>query len=249
VEFFERVYRAEFGRPPVMLREDFCAAAALCCEWVRGGRNRRAYGVDLDPEPLAWGREHNLAVLPAEARSRVELALHDARDGRGPKADVVAALNFSFFIFRTREALRGYFAAARRNLARRGVLVLDMMGGWEVMQEGKRDTRRIRAAGGRPGFTYLWEQARFDPITHAARYHIHFRFKDGSELRRAFTYDWRLWSVPEVRELLLEAGFHRADVYWEGTDRATGQGDGVWRKREHAASDPAWIACVVGVKS
>ena len=27
-------------------------------------------------------------------------------------------------------------------------------------------------------------------------------------LRRAFRYDWRLWTVPELREMLLAAGFH-----------------------------------------
>ena len=77
---------------------------------------------------------------------------------------------------------------------------------------------------------------------------IHFRFKDGSALSRAFQYDWRLWTLPEIRELLIEAGFERADVYWEGTDKETGEGTDVYRRREHAESDPAWIAYVVGVK-
>jgi hypothetical protein len=46
----------------------------------------------------------------------------------------------------------------------------------------------------------------------------------------------------------LEAGFRRADVYWEGTDSKTGKGNDVYRRREHAESDPAWVAYVVGVK-
>jgi hypothetical protein len=28
--------------------------------------------------------------------------------------------------------------------------------------------------------------------------HIHFDFEDGSRLERAFSYDWRLWSLPEA---------------------------------------------------
>ena len=63
----------------------------------------------------------------------------------------------------------------------------------------------------------------------------------GSKLKDAFIYKWRLWSIPEVRELLAEAGFSRSEVYWEGEDD-------VFRKRETAASDPCWICYIVGVK-
>ena len=69
-----------------------------------------------------------------------------------------------------------------------------------------------------------------------------------SELRRAFTYDWRHWTIPEVREALLEAGFSRVDIYWEGTDRATGKGNDVYTVRKTAEPDPGWIAYLVAVK-
>ena len=98
------------------------------------------------------------------------------------------------------------------------------------------------------GFDYVWEQKRFDPITHRCEFVIHFDFPDGSRMRRAFVYDWRLWTIPEVRELLTEAGFRSSDVYWESTDKKTGQGNDVYRRRQHADSDPAWVAYVVGVK-
>jgi hypothetical protein len=57
-----------------------------------------------------------------------------------------------------------------------------------------------------------------------------------------------MWTIPEVREVMLEAGFDRADVYWEGTDEDTNEGDGVFTKAEQGESDPAWNAYVVGVK-
>ena len=44
-----------------------------------------------------------------------------------------------------------------------------------------------------------------NPITHATTCHIHFKFPDGSKLKKAFTYEWRLWTAPEIRELLLVA--------------------------------------------
>ena len=34
VSFFKRAFKKEFGREPVVLREDFCGTAAVCYEWV-----------------------------------------------------------------------------------------------------------------------------------------------------------------------------------------------------------------------
>lgn len=242
VVFFERTFRTYYKRSPLVLREDFCGAAAVCCEWAKSRDDRRAFGIDLDPTPLKWGEKHNLSKLSADERARVKLVEADARDVLGPKADIVAAQNFSFYFFKTRDELRRYFRAAYKNLGREGILVLDVLGGFECMKE---DTEEVR---GYRSFKYVWEQARFDPITHACRFHIHFRFPDGSELKRAFTYDWRLWTMPEIRELLAEAGFGASDVYWEGTDPRTGKGNDVYRRRDHADSDPAWIAYLVAVK-
>ena len=35
VAFFRRVYKATYGHLPTLLREDFCGAGAVACEWVR----------------------------------------------------------------------------------------------------------------------------------------------------------------------------------------------------------------------
>src|SRR5690606_33076657 len=64
-------------------------------------------------------------------------------------------------------------------------------------------------------FTYVWEQEKFNPISHDTVCHIHFEFPDGSRLERAFSYEWRLWTLPELRELLAEAGFSAVHVFWE----------------------------------
>lgn len=241
VKFFRRVYKSYFDEKPKILREDFCGTAAVCCHWVKGRPDCFGYGVDLDPEPLFWGEEHNLKALKAADRARVHLIQGDVRTAVTPKADVVAAQNFSYCTFKTRDALREYFRAALSQLADRGVLVLDLFGGYESIEDNREDVVEYDE------FDYVWEQAKFDPITHDSEFHIHFRFADGSELQRAFSYHWRLWTIPEVRELLLEAGFDRADVYWEGTDE-DGDGDGVFRRQEQGESDPAWNAYVIGIK-
>jgi len=242
VDFLARAYKAAYGRGPKVLREDFCGTYAVCCRWVNSGPQRQAIGVDFDPQPLAWGTEHNLSKLDPGQRKRVSLIQADVRDVTGPKADVLAAQNFSFWVFKTRDELRGYFQAAHDNLRRKGVMVLDLMGGPDLWKEDHQDVKSYKK------FKYIWDQQKFDPITHECLFHIHFRFKDGSELRRAFTYDWRLWTIPEVREILAEVGFRRIDVYWEGTDEKTGEGNGVYRRRKHAPSEPTWIAYVAAAK-
>lgn len=252
IEFFDQVYKEENGRAPKILREDFCGTFAVCCDWVKKN-GRTAIGVDLDPEPLEWGKKHNLAKLTPRQQQRVTLLQQDVRQINEPKADILAAQNFSFWLFKTRNELRQYLTVARQNLNRGGIMILDMMGGGECTIEEQEDIRKIRAGGpndeeGPVRFKYVWEQADFNPITHDCSFYIHFRFKDGSELKRAFEYHWRFWTIPEVRELLVEAGFSRSYVYWEGTDPETGEGDNDWKRVEDATPDPSWLAYIVAVK-
>jgi SAM-dependent methyltransferase len=234
VRFMNRVYRGLRDRPAQTLKEDFCGTAALAAEWVRSRRKNRAIGVDLDRRALDWGRKNNVAPL-GDGSSRIRLIQADVRAVRSPKVDVIAAMNFSYFVFKTRPELLDYFSNARASLAPGGVLVLDIFGGWEA-QALETERKPLK------GFTYVWEQTRFDPITSETLFHIHFRFKDGRWMRRAFTYDWRFWTIPEVRELLRDAGFSRTEVYWEGTETGTGEGNGVFRRTERIQNCPGWIA-------
>ena len=75
--FLARTFERLCGRPAVSLREDFCGTALLAAEWVKS-RDRRAVGVDLDREVLAWGRGHNLTRLGARAAA-VRLLHQDVR--------------------------------------------------------------------------------------------------------------------------------------------------------------------------
>jgi len=239
VSLFTRYFKSTYGRAPKILREDFCGTAAVCCEWARSDATHHAWGVDLDPSPLKWGADFNRSTLDKDAQARVHLVKGDVRSKKTPPADVIAAQNFSFFIFKTREELRRYFRATWQHLGKEGILVLDMMGGSALLDDDVVETRRIS------NFHYVWDQVGFDPITHDIKFYIHFKFKDGSQMKRAFTYDWRLWFLPEINELLTEAGFKRVDVYWQDLDSRLGH---VYRKRRHARPDPAWLACLVAVK-
>lgn len=237
IDFFDKAYKRLRGRKPVVLREDFCGTFAVSCEWVKK-RGRRAICVDIDPEPLAWGREHNLPELKPSARERLTILQQDVRTVGDEKVDVLCAENFSYWIFKTRDELRRYFEIARQNLADDGILVLDLMGGGECYIEESPDRRKLK------GFHYLWEMTAFDPFTHHATHTIGFELKDGSRMERAFEYSWRFWTIPEIRELLAEAGFARSTVFWEGEDE-DGEGNGEWEPAERGTCDPSWIAYIV----
>lgn len=237
IKFFERIYKARNqGNLPSSFREDFCGTAALAAEWVRKRKTNTAIGIDLDGPTLEWGRKRHHAPLGA-AGTRLTLLQKNVLEVTRPKCDVIAAMNFSYFIFKTRENLGAYFKVARRSLAPGGVFILDIFGGSEAQAETEEEKEL-------DGFNYYWDQHRFDPITHDTLFYIHFRLDDGRWLRRAFTYDWRFWTIPEVRELLSECGFE-SEVYWEGTDRTTGEGNGVFLKSTHQGSCPGWVAYIV----
>jgi hypothetical protein len=74
--------------------------------------------------------------------------------------------------------------------------------------------------------------------------HIDFRFPDGSKIDKAFSYDWRLWSLPELKELLAEAGFSRTTVWWEGTSKEGG-GNGIFTPENRGEADAGWVAYLI----
>jgi len=245
VEFFEQAFQEAFGRKPVTLREDFCGTFSVCCEWVASKKRRTAIGVDLCPETLQWGRDHNLAKLSKTKQQRVTLLEQDVRTAGKPRVDVLSAQNFSFWIFKTREEVVDYFRIARSNLEPEGIMVMDMMGGGECYNVGQIDKRKIKK--GKNGFSYHWEQAHYNPVNHDATFYISFKFNDGSRLKRAFEYEWRFWTIPEVREMLAEAGFRESHTYWE-REGEDGEDTDIWERGEGAISHPSWLAYIVAVR-
>ena len=122
-----------------------------------------------------------------------------------------------------------------------GVFFLDAYGGYESYRVTKERTKF-------KGFTYIWDQATFNPVDSLMDCHIHFEFPDGSRLNKAFRYDWRLWTIPELRDLLQEVGFGEVTCLWEGTDRETNEGNGIYRPASSAPDDPAYVSYLVAAK-
>jgi len=230
-------FRGLRNRAPLSLREDFCGTASVACHWVTLGRQNRAVGVDLDPEVLEWGRHRHVATLTRAQQQRLELLQADVTRVETTPVDIAVALNFSYWVFKTRSLMVRYFRRVRQALVADGLFILDAFGGSDAYRE-MRETTPF------PRFTYVWHQERYSPVNGNILCHIGFRFPDGSRLDKAFTYDWRLWSLPEITEMLAEAGFSRATVWWEGTAE-DGTGNGEFAPDERGEADAAWVAYIV----
>ena len=54
-----------------------------------------------------------------------------------------------------------------------------------------------------PAFTYIWQQASFNAVDRRLLAWIHFEQKGAPRMARAFVYDWRMWTLPELRDAVL----------------------------------------------
>jgi len=135
IEFFIETYNKLRNKKPLVMREDFCGTALLSVMWCESDPQRTAIGVDLDQPTLDWGRERNIEAAGGDMTTRIKLINANVLDEFDDKADITCALNFSYNIFKSRDELRSYFEAAHRGLKEDGMLILDMFGGTETMDE------------------------------------------------------------------------------------------------------------------
>ena len=240
VDFISGTYKELRGKEALTLREDFCGTFLLSSEWVKAAKNHKAVSVDLDPEPMEYGRAHYLPKLTADQQKRLTLVEGDVLKVDLPKVDVTMAVNFSYFLFKKREQLKSYFTRVHQSLNDKGLFIIDVFGGGQCQDE-------IEDVIKHKNFTYYWDQTGFDPVTNEAVFHIHFRIGNRKKIERVFTYDWRLWSIPELREILMEAGFKKTHIYWEGTNKQGG-GNGEFTRTERGESCLSWIAYLVSEK-
>lgn len=165
--------------------------------------------------------------------------------------DIVCAFNYSCCCLHKRAELVLYFKHVLGVLSKKGgIFVMDLYGG--TSSESK-----IRLQRRFPNFTYIWEQAEFDIIGRKTRISLHFHLqKQQRKLRHAFSYSWRLWSLPEIKDCLEEAGFQSVH-FWirqmpdtEANRRTEGFGAGRDIKYEEVKTfeqEDAWNAYIVAV--
>ncbi|MFN7021678.1 MAG: hypothetical protein ACK4WH_10165 [Phycisphaerales bacterium] len=247
--------RAAHGNEPGVLREDFCGTAAVSRRWVTEGRRSgdsgvRATAADLDGATLAAGRR----LAGAEGvEGAVRFVQDDCIRPRAvdrEAADVLFVGNFSIGYIHRRADLLGYLRRARGVLSQArggfggGVLACDTYGGAGAFRLGGTQRRHPGRHGEVIHYTWVHESA--DPVTGMVENSIGFRVeRDGEivqDLPRAFVYRWRLWSIAELREAMLEAGFAAVEVY-KDVNVAPGQS-------QVAVADPSelgedWIVMLV----
>lgn len=240
-EFLFQAYKDARGSDPKVMQEDFCAAFALCCEWTKLNDQTLAIGIDLDPEPLNYGTSNYLSKLTPPQRLRVTTILGDVMKAHDhPRPDIICALNFSYMCFKKRQMLLDYFKACYKNLAQDGILVVDCFGGGDTQSPNEHETEY-------ESFSYYWDQDSFNPLTYEAQFYIHYKRPGEAKRLQVFSYDWRLWTLAELKDLFEEAGFRNTTVYWEGTDRE-GDGNGIFKPTLTGEDCESWVAYMVASK-
>ncbi|MDH3326826.1 MAG: class I SAM-dependent methyltransferase [Gammaproteobacteria bacterium] len=248
IGFYDERYREIRGKRkmPMVLREDFCGTALFTKDWCESHPKRRAIGVDLCSDTLKWAMENNIKPAGASVAARIDLLNENVITVVTEKVDVICAMNFSFCIFETRELLKSYFANALKGLKDDGLFFCDLMGGTNTI-DACEESHEIEGENA----TYIWEQASYNPIDNHTQCYIHFEFDDGSRIDKAFSYSWRLWTIPELKELLLEAGFKKVQIFWEefieddDPDNDYMEGTGNYRAVTEIAQQESWLAYIV----
>jgi len=239
-EFFDTYYKAYNGEEALVLKEDFCGTFLNSIEWVKRGATKQAICVDLDPEPIEYSQKNYLPSLEPSQSERLQIFKRDVLEKSNETADVIAALNFSTFIFKERKKLKKYLKRSLKTLKPKGLFFMDCFGGMATQEPLEEETEH-------KNFSYYWDQDSFDPVNNQGQFYIHFKPKGEKKIKKVFSYNWRMWTLPELRDLLIEVGFHDVHILWEGTG-PNGEGNGKFTRAEKGEVCESWVAYVIGQK-
>ena len=237
ISFFKKTFRSVYKKTPFTFREDFCGTFYLAYHWVKAHRQNKAIAIDIDQEPIKYGIKHHISQLSPSQKERLSVLNKNILTPRLPSAEIISVSNFSYFILKTKKEMLKYFKNAHKSLAKEGLFILDLVGGPDCEKLTEEETKH-------KDFSYFWDQDYFDPIQKIGHFYIHFKRKKERKQLKQFSYSWRLWTIPELKDLLQEAGFSNISVYWEQSDKK-GYGTGVFKKQESGEACDCWIAYLV----
>jgi len=241
-DYLVPLLRAVHGGYPGVLGEDFCGSAALSREWVRKVAAGRAIAVDSDPEALGLARgPESLQVIEGDVVEATDPAAH--------AVDVLFVGNFSIGYWHTRSELVRYLGHARARLKAGGVFLCDTYGGESAFLLGS--VHRDHPVGDGRIVRYTWEQREADPLTGMVTDVLHFQVMRAGVIEEehpeAFVYHWRLWSVPELRDAMIEVGFESTEVHAQLPEALDGAGNAYVRPiSDPGEIDDSFIVLVCG---
>jgi hypothetical protein len=115
------------------------------------------------------------------------------------------------------------------------MFAIDLFGGTEARQSLVEETEHAN-------HSYFWDCDSYNPLTNECLYYIHFKVGK-KKYKRVFTYDWRHWTMPELVEIMEDAGFREIQTYWEGED-GDGGGDGKFFRTNKAENCESWVSYI-----
>ena len=240
IDFFKKTYKSIYKKKsPHLFREDFCGTFYIAYHWVKDDPKNKAIAIDKDKNPLNYGKKRHWSQLTTEEQKRLKFLNKDILESNLPKADIISVSNFSYFILKERTLMLRYFKNVRKSLTKKGLFIVDAVGGPACEDITEEENQH-------EDFSYYWDQDFFDPISRRARFYIHFKRKGEKKRLKQFSYEWRLWTLPELKEILKEAGFSKVYIYWEESDKK-GEGTGVYKKTKKGELCETWIAYLVSV--
>ena len=242
-DLLARIYRRHRRIDAERLREDFAVA---------GDDARRALAIERHG-PTAKFAERYAADALGDRAEDCFVIHEDVMNITSPKVDIIAALNFSSFIFHTRQTMLAYLRSARKGLREGGMLILDLYGGPGALRVSTQRRMLDSTIAGFSKIEYQWEQRAVDLATARVDCRIHFDLTDEKSgsvqaARDAFVYDWRLWSPGELIELLREAGFAHTQLWCDSFDAKVGQSDGIYQPINTLPTREDFIAYAVGLR-
>lgn len=225
------------GKSPRVLAEHFSGSGALARAWPDAVAGGSSIAIDHDRTPLRkLARAKGVRAVCIDVRKSTH------------KADVIAATNFPVGYFHTRAALVGYLKHARSLLNANGVFVCDLYGGSDAYTTGI--TRKALRSPDGTRVSYKWEQRSADPTTARVTNALHFKLpargaRKAREIKDAFVYDWRLWSIPELRDAAAEAGLTDMQIYNRLADALDSDGNVYVRPIDSGADlDDPWVVYI-----
>ncbi|MFI4916274.1 MAG: hypothetical protein ACIAS6_07210 [Phycisphaerales bacterium JB060] len=238
--------RAVHGDEPTLLGEDFAGSGAVSRVWVAQSDAHHACCVDHDAEALAR----------CDGVERIQTRVGDVKN-ESASVEALWVGNFSIGYHHDRPSLVAYLKHVCARLAPGGVFVCDTYGGETAFITGEVHRFHLLPANlspdGKGGWRvrYTWEQREANPLTGMVTDALHFRIERAgvihAEYPDAFIYHWRLWSVPELRDAMIEAGFARTAVYNQLPDAVDDQGRPYIEPIVDTGDlDDSFIVCVAG---